>query len=63
MPVVDYYRGLNKVVEVSLGVVVFTQSSLHLTLISHQIDARDTKTAVYAKVKEAVNKALIDKGQ
>jgi hypothetical protein len=28
-----------------------------------QIDAKDTKDAVYAKVKEAVNKCLADKGQ
>ncbi len=34
-------------------------------LITHpcQIDARDTKDAVYANVKAAVNKALSDKGQ
>jgi hypothetical protein len=32
-------------------------------VVDIQIDAKDTKDAVYAKVKEAVNKCLADKGQ
>lgn len=61
MPVVNYYREQNKVVEVSLiGPKVQLLDSYKCIT---QIDAKDTVDGVYSKVRVAVDKSLAEKLQ
>lgn len=62
MPVVNYYREQNKVVEVSQFHQGFLSQKLTHVHMS-QVDAKDTIDGVYAKVKVAVEKSLAAKHQ